>query len=233
MLTVTEHLEELRRRLGISLLAFVIAAGISLSQAGRLIAWLKRPADPLLARLAFFSPTEPIAAYAKVIALAALILSLPVLLWQVWAFVRPGLTATERMRGLGFVWWGCLNFLLGAAFAYYVLLPASLKVLLGIGSGLLEPIISIDRYLGFVTTLVFWCGAVFELPVVIVLLARIGIVTPEWLSQQRSYAILILVTLAAIVTPTTDAVTLILLSIPLIGLYELSILMARLARPRR
>ena len=227
--TLAEHLEELRRRLGIGLAALLLAAWVSFSQVERIILWLYRPAEPSLPRLAFFSPTEPIVAYVRVAVLAGLLIAMPVILGQVWGFVRSGLTARERSSGAWLVGWGSLQFLLGAAFAYYVLLPLSLRVLLGIGRWYLEPMISLDHYLSFVTTLIFWSGLVFELPVVLVGLAKAGVVTSEWLRQQRRYAILILVILSAVVTPTTDPVSLMLMAVPLMGLYELSIWLTRAA----
>ena len=169
--TLADHLEELRRRLGIGLAALLLAAWVSFSQVERIILWLYRPAEPSLPRLAFFSPTEPIVAYVRVAVLAGLLIAMPVILGQVWGFVRSGLTARERSSGAWLVGWGSLQFLLGAAFAYYVLLPLSLRVLLGIGRWYLEPMISLDHYLSFVTTLIFWSGLVFELPVVLVGLA--------------------------------------------------------------
>ena len=232
-LTLAEHLEELRRRLGISLAALLIAAWVSFTQVERVIDWLQRPAEGLLPRLAFFSPTEPLIAYVKVAVLAGLLLSMPVILAQLWGFVRTGLTPQERSYGAVFIGWGSVQFLGGAAFAYYVMLPVSLRFLLGIGQRVLEPVISIGRYLSFVTTVVLWCGLVFELPVVLFLLAKVGIVTPEWLRQQRSYAILVLVIIAALVTPTTDPVNLLLMTVPLVALYELSIVITRFAMPQQ
>lgn len=226
-LTLAEHLDELRRRLGISLAALLVAALISFSQVERIILWLYRPAEWSLTRLAFFSPTEPLLAYVRVAVLCGLLLAMPVILGQVWGFVRSGLTERERSYGAWFIGWGSLQAVLGAAFAYYALLPVSLRVLLGIGRWYLEPVISLDRYLSFATTLIFWSAAVFELPVVLVVLAKAGIVTSEWLRQQRGYAILVLVILSALVTPTTDPVSLMLMAVPLMGLYELSIWMTR------
>ena len=216
-----------------SLGAVLVAVGISATQVERLITWLKRPAEPLLPQFAFFSPTEPLLAYTKVVLLSGFILAMPIILSQLWAFVRSGLRPRERAYGLTFIWWGSAQFLAGVACAYYGLLPISLRVLLGIGRGVLEPVISIGQYLGFVTAIAFWCGVVFELPVVVWLLAKVGIVTAEWLRQQRPYAILVLVILAAIVTPTTDILTLLLMTVPMLGLYEISILLARTARPSR
>ncbi len=228
-LTFTGHLEELRRRLGISLAAFLVAVGVSFTQVERIIRWVAHPVERLVPRFAYFSPTEPLLAYVKVALLSGFVLAMPVMLSQLWGFVRPGLARRERSYGAVFIWWGSFQFVAGVAFAYFLLLPASLQFLLGIGERYLTPVISIERYLSFTTTLLFWCGVVFELPAVLYLLAKANVVTPEWLRQQRPYAILVLVIIAAVVTPTTDPVNLCLLAIPLVLLYELSIVIARVA----
>lgn len=228
-----DHLEELRLRLATGLLALTAGCVIGFLYADRIIGWLRAPAGSMLERFAFFSPLEPLMAYLKVALLAGLALAMPVVLWQIWAFVRPGLRPRERRYGAVFVAWGSVQFLLGAAAAYFVLLPVSLRFLLGLADDLMIPVISIDRYLTFVTTLILACGILFELPVVLVILARLGIVTPEWLRQQRPYAILVLVIAAAIVTPTTDPLNLALMTVPLVVLYEVSIHLARLTTPRR
>ena len=178
-------------------------------------------------------PIEPLVAYVKVACLAGVLLAMPIILSQLWGFVRAGLSRRERSYGLTFVWWGSVLFAAGVAFAYYVLLPVSLRFLLGIGHGTLAPVISIDTYLSFVTSIAFWCGVLFELPAVLYLLATVGVVTPAWLRQSRPYAILVMVIIAALVTPTTDPVSLLLMAAPMVLLYELSILTVRFAfRPR-
>ena len=231
-MTLAGHLEELRRRLGLSLLAWLAATGVSFAYAGQLIAWLHWPAVRYIPQLAALSPTEPLVAYLRVAALGGFVLATPVLLAQLWGFVRPGLKPSERSLGTIVIWWGSAQFLLGGAVAYFILLPVSLRVLLSVGAQMIVPIISVDRYLSFATGLVFWCGMIFELPVVLSLLAKVGIVTPEWLRQQRPYAVLVLVIAAALITPTTDPVNLLLMAVPLVGLYELSIVIARWMRPR-
>ena len=232
-LTLIQHIEELRRRLGLGLLGLLVAVGFSFTQAERLIDWLQAPAKPWLPRLAFFTPTEPLAAYVKIGVLGGACLAMPWLLWQAWAFVRTGLRPPEQRYGLAFVWWGSAQFLAGVAFAWFVILPISLRVLLQLGAGRFEPVLSLEAYLSFVTNILFWTGLMFELPVLLWLLAKIGVVTPEWLRQQRPYAILVLVIVAALVTPTTDVVSLMLMSLPLVGLYELSIWVTRWAMPAR
>ena len=227
VLTLAGHLDELRRRLGISLLAWLLATAGCGTQAAWLLAWLRRPVADLLPAFAFFSPTEPLVAYVKVSVLAGALLALPVVLWQLWGFLQGGLRPTERRLGGVFIAWGTLQFAAGVLFAYAILGPVSLRFLLGVGRTTMVPVLSVDRYLAFYTGLMWWCGVTFEVPVVIALLAKAGIVTAEWLRQQRPLAIVGLLILAAIVTPTTDPVNLLLLALPLLALYELSILLAR------
>ena len=229
VLTLTGHLEELRRRLALSVLALVIGVGIGTVMADRIVGWLLKPATPFLWRLAFFTPTEPLLAYLNVAILAGVVLAMPVLLWQLWIFVSSGLTKQEQSLGVGLIGWGSGQFVLGLACAYFLIVPLSLRILFSIGHARLEPIISIEAYLGFATTIMWWCGVIFELPVVLFILAKLGIVTPEWLRQSRGYAILALSVVAALVTPTTDMVSLLLVLVPMILLYELSIIVTRFA----
>lgn len=228
-LTLVEHLTELRKRLGLSLLFFLAASMACFSQVEPIVQFLRRPIAGEVYKFAYFSPTEAFVAYVKIAAVSGLIVSMPLILWQMWAFIKPGLSKKERGYGLVFVGWGSVLFLIGVAFAYAVLLPVSLRFLLGIGESVFEPLISIDRYLSFVITLALGCGLMFELPVVLGTLAKIGLVTPEWLRHQRPMAILGLVVVAALITPTTDIVNLTLMTLPLLALYELSIGVCALA----
>src|SRR3989338_220547 len=146
---LTQHLDELRWRLWVVVAAVALTSTASFAWAGRLIEWLKRPAGASLDRLAFFSPADGILAYMKVAVTAGLFLAMPVVLYQLWAFVRPALTRQETRYGLAFVWWGSLLFLAGGVFAYAVLLPVSLPFLLEFGAEHFEPVISVNRYLSF------------------------------------------------------------------------------------
>ena len=159
-------------------------------------------------------------------------MALPVVLWQGWAFIQPALMPTTRSRGLAVVWWGTVCFGVGAAFAYTVLLPLFLTFLLSIGHPALEPVISINRYLGFVIGMLVICGALFELPLAIVFLTRAGVVTPKALRLRRRWAVLAMVVVSAFLTPTTDAVSLGLMTLPLLALYEVSILLSSWSSPR-
>ena len=232
-LPIIGHLEELRRRLWVCLLAIAVASAMSFAWVGQLIEWLKRPAGAALPRLAFFSPPEALLAYMKVAVTAGLFLCMPVVLYELWAFIRPGLTRRESRYGLAFVWWGSALFLVGAAFAYWILLPVSLKFLLGFGGGQLEPVISISRYLSFTTMVILACGIVFQLPLVVGLLAKLGLVKPQTLRRQWRHAVVIMAVAAALLTPTTDAATMLLMVVPMLALYEASIWVAACATRRR
>ena len=148
------------------------------------------------------------------------------ILSQVWAFVRPALTWRERYYGLAFVWWGSVLFLAGAALGYVVCLPLFLRFLLGVGSAQIEPVISVQRYLSFALGVILFCGVLFEMPLVVFVLARLGILPPALLRRRRGIAMLGLIVVAAVVTPTTDAVSLMLTTIPLALLYEISIVVS-------
>lgn len=232
-LPVVNHLEELRKRLWECLVVIVLAAIISFAWIDQLVEWLKRPAGPALGRLAFFSPPEAFMAYMKVAITVGLFLSAPMILAQVWAFISPGLTTRERRYGFGFIWWGSLLFLAGGAFAYWVLLPVSLSFLLNFGHGQLEPVISINRYLAFTTMVIFSCGLAFQLPLVMFILARLGLVNSTMLRQKWRHAVVIIVVASAILTPTADVATLLLLAVPMLALYEISIWVTGFSASRR
>ena len=160
---LTGHLAELRRRLAVCLGVVVLAAGIGFGMADRIIGWLKQPAGELVERLAFFSPPEALLAHMKVALVSGIVLALPLVLYEVWAFIRPGLRRQERTYGGVFVWCGTGLFGAGVAFAYWVLLPTFLKFLLTFGTENLQPVLSINRYLSFVLTILISCGVVLRM----------------------------------------------------------------------
>jgi sec-independent protein translocase protein TatC len=225
-LPVLEHVEELRRRLWVCLGTISLAAVVSFSGAGWLVDWLRQPAGPALGKLAFFSPPEGMLAYMKVSIAAGLVLAMPVVLYELWAFVSPGLSRRERQYGRHFILWGSLLFLAGCAFAYWVLLPIALRFLLGFGGGQLEPIISVGRYLSFTLGVLLACGVVFQLPLAVALLAKIGVLRARTLRRKWPHAAVTIAVAAAILTPTTDIATMLLMTIPMLALYEVSIWVA-------
>lgn len=231
-MSTLQHLEELRRRLLVSLLAVGAGMVASFSWAGRLIEGLKQPAGEALPQLIFLSPAEGMVAYLKVAAAAGFVLAMPVLLYELWAFVRPGLSRRECRYAVHFVLWGSLLFAAGVAFAYQVLLPVSLRFLLSFGSESLRPAITISRYLGFTASFLLATGLVFELPVAVFLLSKIGLLTPQRLLRQWRAAVLAMAVAAGLLTPTPDLIDMLLLLAPLLALYGFSIGVCWLATRR-
>ena len=229
--TLVEHLEELRRRLWVCVISLLLFSIGGYFLAPRVIQWLKEPAGPFLPALAFFSPAEALMAHLKVALGVGACVSVPIFLYELWNFIRPGLTARERVMGFSFVVWGTLLFATGVVFAYWGLLPVSLRFLLTFGEGTLTPVISISHYLSFTAAVVLSCGVLFELPVLVFFLTRLGILSPKLLREKWRVAFLGIVTAAALLTPTQDVLTLLLMALPLLGLYGVSILVATVAVP--
>lgn len=228
-MTIIEHLEELRRRLLIALAAFAVGTAVSFAFVEQIMAVLLRP----VGRVVFLAPTEAFFVRLKVAALAGVFLSLPVTLFQVWRFVSVGLTRTERRYALGLLPAAIILFAGGGAFAFLAILPVGVKFLLSYATPSLEPMISVQAYTSFATAFVLAFGLVFQLPIVILMLARLGVVTPAALAAGRKYALLGIVALSAILTPGGDVVSQLLMAVPTYLLYEASIWVARLAgRPR-
>lgn len=229
---MVDHLEELRRRLFTCLGMLLAATLLAMTKVQAIIDWLKRPAGYRLPLLAFFSPGEALLAYVHVGVITGLVLSLPVVLWQIWSFVKPGLAEPERGAGLLLIFGGTGLFALGLAFAYSVALPMALAVLLSIGEGTLLPMISVSKYLSFTTGLLLAGGLIFEMPLAVAVLARFGVVTPQGLRRRWPLAVLAMAIGAALITPTTDAVTMMIMMAPMALLYGLSILIAARVSPR-
>ena len=225
-----EHLGELRKRILWSLVAVLAGLGIALNFTERLMKFVRRPFDAAIpgTKLVFLTPTEAFWVYMKVALIAGCVLALPFVLYQVWAFVVPGLHRHERRFAAPFVIVGSLFFLMGAAFAQLVVIPFAMRFLVTFPGADLTPMISIGSYVDFVLKFTLAFGAIFELPVAITLAARMGLVTPQFLAKNRKYAILINFILAAILTPTPDVFNQSLMAGPMILLYELGIISARI-----
>jgi sec-independent protein translocase protein TatC len=226
------HLGELRYRIVVSLVALGIGFVLTFSWSDRIIDWLARP---MPVKLAYLEPTEPFWVNMKVALFAGGALVLPVLLYEVWAFVAPGLLGHERKFALPFVILSTLFFYVGAAFALTVIVPFAIKFLVSYKTENLVATISVNRYVDFVLKFTLAFGLVFELPLGITLAARLGLVTPQFLAKNRKYAILLAFVAAAILTPTPDAFNQCLMAGPLVLLYEAGIVAARLfgRRPAR
>lgn len=227
-MTLVEHLAELRQRLIVLVVVVALTTVLSFLFAGYLFEILIRPAGGVT--LIYTEVTEMLGTYMKVALLSGLILALPVIIYELVMFVAPGLTRQEK-RYLYILLPGVtLSFVAGAAFAYFVLVPPALKFLLTFGGDIATPQIKIGNYISTVSSLLFWIGIIFEIPLVIYFLARIGVVNPRLLSRFRPYAIVGAFLLGAVITPTFDPINQTLVAAPLILLYEVGILLARVAR---
>ncbi|NLE75138.1 MAG: twin-arginine translocase subunit TatC [Chloroflexi bacterium] len=230
-LTIMEHLEELRSRIVKAGIALIVCTMLSLTFTRYLLELLIQPMgdrSPVALR-----PTETIIIYFKIALISGLVFAMPFILYQMARFVMPGLTGKERRYLFVLVPAGTLLFATGVAFAGLVTLPFAIKYLQGFLADLVAPTYSIDYYISFVTTILFWIGLVFEMPLIIAFLARLGIVSPKFLSKNRKFALLIIAVLAAMITPTPDPFNMTLVMLPLFGLYEVGVLLARLTyQPR-
>ncbi|MDZ7373178.1 MAG: twin-arginine translocase subunit TatC [candidate division KSB1 bacterium] len=225
-----DHLEELRWRLIKCIAAVLVLTLVSYFFSGQMLSFLTRP-FPAGRKLIFLSPTEGFMIRIKLSLFGGIIFGLPVIFYQMWQFIAPGLLPHEKRYVPHIIIISTINFVIGALFAYFVIVPIGLNFLLGFETPDVEAAIRIKDYLGFVTNLMLAFGIVFELPVLSFILARIGILTPEFMSRYRRYSIVLVFVVAAILTPP-DVFSQILLAMPLIVLYEISIIVARLARRR-
>jgi sec-independent protein translocase protein TatC len=161
-------------------------------------------------------------------------LGVPYLIWEIWRFIKPALHEKERKAATGFVFYACLLFFLGVLFGYYVITPMSINFLSSYTvSTAIENLIDTDSYLSSVATLTLATGLVFQLPILVYILANLGIMTPKFMKESRRYAIVVILIIAAVVTPTPDMLTMTVVSIPLFALYEVSIIVAGLVEKRK
>ncbi|MFN3871033.1 MAG: twin-arginine translocase subunit TatC [Aquificaceae bacterium] len=231
---LTEHLRELRSRLIKSIIAFLVGTGIAFYFASYIFEILKEPVKRSYPQveLITLSPTEPLFILLKISVVFGFILSLPVILYQLWRFVEPALYPNEKRLIIPLTLFSIVLFLLGGAFSYFVALPMALKFLLGIGLSQLQatPFLSVNLYISFLLKMIIGFGIAFELPVVIYLLQRAGIVTDQQLKAFRKYFIVLAFVAGALIAP--DVTTQILMAIPLILLYEISLLAGKIGRKK-
>lgn len=223
-----DHLEELRRRLFYSLVAIAAGMLISWFYADNIYAGLARPLTTVLRelklpdKLVYTNPTGPFNLYIKLAMIAGLFLSSPYLVYQAWSFISPGLYRHEKKYALPFILFCSSLFLSGGAFAYFIAFPAALRFLLGFSSQF-QPFITVDEYFSLASTIILGLAIVFELPVLILFLTLLRIVTPGFLLRNFRYAFLLIIIIAAAVTPTSDIVNMMIFATPLVGLYFLGV----------
>lgn len=251
-LPITEHLGELRKRIVTSLLVFLAAFMVSFSFSEdifrliifplkyNLVLSLKNPYFQFLpddklegAKLIFLAPTEALWMSIKISAVSAFIIGLPVFLYQVWRFISPGLLQHEKKYFIPFIFSASTLFLVGAFFCFFIVLPFAISFLLTYKVGdVLMPMLSVGMYVDFCLKFILAFGLIFELPILIIFLTKMGIVTPQFLAKNRKYAILMSFVVSAILTPTPDAFNQILMTVPMIALYEVGIWLSRLFKGR-
>ncbi len=222
-MTLIEHLTELRARLIRAFLAIGIGFIITYSFSLKIFEILKKPVGELV----FLSPTEAFFTRLKVSLFAGFLLALPYILWEVWGFIAIALKRHERKYTVIFIISALAFFILGGSFGFFIILPLGLKFLLGYGLPGVNPMISVGKYVSFVVGVILVFGTVFEMPLFFLFLAKLGVVTPKFMSKNRPYIVLIIFILAALLTPP-DVVTQVLLALPMLLLYEISLVLVKI-----
>lgn len=227
-----QHLDELRQAIFRSLIALSIGFAIAYYFSDELVHFLEQPLLQLLpegrAHLYYTGLTDKFVVYLKVCLVAGLFFISPYLLYEIWRFVSPGLVRNEKRFLVPFLFFGTVSFVLGLVFAYTVVIPYGYAFLIGFGSPTDQAIITLTEYFGLTLKLLLALGLVFEVPVALVLLGKFGIVDSKMLARNRRYAAVAASVVAAVATPSPDAMTMILVLIPLYLLYEAGVLGVRL-----
>ena len=223
---VVGHLEELRRRILICLGVLITASIIIFIRGKDLMVLVTAPINSLVNKLIFINPTEVFISYIKVSLLAGFVISFPVILYNVWAFLKP---AAKKATGKSAAIWiisGLLCFVIGILFSYFIAIPAALKFLLNFGKGIAEAKITIEKYVSFFILFILAGGLIFEIPVIMGLLTDMGFIHPSFLRKKRHYAVIVMLVVAAVITPTQDIVNMMVFALPMILLFEAGILLS-------
>jgi sec-independent protein translocase protein TatC len=235
-MTFLEHLDELRVRLVHSVVALCVGFGVSWSFREQIFHVLTDPLrayDPNV-KFIYTGPSEALMLYMKMAFFVGIFVASPYLLYQVWSFIAPGLYPHEKAYAVPFILMGTVFFAAGAAFGHFYLFPITFRFLGTFGGKDMQFLPKIDEYYSFYSWFLLGLGAVFQLPVLILILSRIGLVTPGFLLRQIKWAVLAAFIISAVITPTPDMVTQTLLALPMIGLYLFGVFVAwAFGRPRR
>lgn len=229
------HIADLRKRLVISSITLVIAFFACFAFYEPILEWMMAPvkhALPAGTSMIAVEIQETFFTAMKVAFFAGFILSLPVIFWQLWLFLAPGLYDHEKKLVVPFVFFATLMFLIGASFAYYIVVPIGFDFLIAFGNSVVSVLPSIGKYVGFFTKLMIGFGIAFELPVITFFLAKIGLVTDETLKGFFRYAVVLIFVVASVLTPP-DVISQILMALPLLFLYGVSIYIAKVFNPAK
>lgn len=229
--TFIDHLEELRKRLLYSIICVGILSAVGFFFSRAILDFLIQTMPVKVAY--FFSPTEAFMAQIKVALFAGLFVSFPFVLYQVWAFVVPGLTGKERKVSFSYLGSGILLFMVGLAFGYFIMIPFGLKFLFSFSTDNLKPLINVSKVLSFMLWGLLGTGLLFQLPLLIFFLIKLQIVSLKTVAKRQAEAIVIILAAVAVITPSADAFSMLIIALPLIVLYELSIFIAWLSFRKR
>lgn len=222
-MSLIDHLQELRRRLIIAISAIVLCSGVSYFYAQQLVHFITVPAG----KLYYMNPAEAFFTYLKASVFAGFLLALPIVLYQMWAFILPALTKKERKVSMVLVPISVVLFFVGLAFSYFFVLPAGIKFFIGFATEDLQPLFSVGQYFSFVISFLLPFGAIFELPLLIFVLAKMGIITSAYLANKRKLMLVMSFVIGAVVSPTPDVFSQTMIAVPLLVLYEISILLVK------
>jgi sec-independent protein translocase protein TatC len=231
-----DHLEELRRRIIYSIIAVAVGFFACWGYAEKIYDIMQRPImvalqhNGMAEKLVYLNPTEPFNMYLKVAALAGLFLTSPFVLYQVWAFISPGLYRNEKRYVVPFMVSTVGLFIAGGYFGYKLVYPQALEFLIGYGKQF-QPMITIGEYTDLFLTIIIGMGVIFEMPILVFFLSLMGIVTAGWMWRNLRYSILVIFIIAAILTPTTDILNMCIFAAPMVALYVFSIAIAWLVHP--
>lgn len=232
--TLVDHLTELRDRLIKSAWSIAITTGLCFIFHDEIFTLVRHPVSDYLpgGGLVFLNPMDNFVAHMKLSAVAGIILACPLWIYQVWMFVAPGLYSHEKKYSMSFMVAGVGLFIAGVSFAYFLVLPMAFKFLFSFGSGVDKPLITVTEYMSFFSTMILVFGGAFELPLILVILGVLGLVSSQTLRDKRRYAIVVLATFSAVVTPP-DVLSMLMLLVPLAVLYEISVIVVRLVERKR
>lgn len=232
-MTFLEHLEELRWRIIYALIGLVV---------GAIVCWifidflvvdvLLRPARENGLPLQNLKPFGQLFLYFQVAIAGGIVLSLPNIFYQLWKFIAPALKKNEKKYAILIVSYSTISFLIGIAFAYFVMIPLAFQFIRNFGTELIKNEFAIDEYVSIIVSILLAAGFVFELPMISFFLTKLGILTPDFMKKYRRHAVVIIMVLAAFLTPGTDPVSQVILAVPLVLLYEISILVSKLSQSK-
>ncbi|CUH93967.1 putative membrane protein [Propionispora sp. 2/2-37] len=222
-MSLVDHLQELRRRIIVCLIAVAITSTASYFYAENLVKIIAAPAG----KLYFMNPAEVFFTYLKVSFFSGFLVALPVILYQIWAFIVPALTRTERALSFVLIPSSVVLFFIGVFFSYFFVLPAGIQFFLGFATESLQPMLSLGEYLSFVISFLLPFGFIFELPLFILVLAKMGVISSDFLRGKRKVVLVLAFVVGAIISPTPDVFSQTMIAVPMILLYEISILMVK------